>query len=684
MNAVQRITPHLRTITAPAPLRNLPYWMVWRLERRPNEVKPRKVPYYPTGERRHGQQGTPIDLAKLTTFALARVAAVKLGMDGVGFAHVVEGGVVTLDFDNCVDGGTVDPAVLELVRNTYAEFSPSGTGVHATFVGDASLLGNRKARATEGAFGVEAFSSTGFTTFTGHLLDHVDLLGLEDTVAPIPQRVLDFCQQRFGRVDTIPDTDDFTAGFEPRLNLSVSQMEKLLDALDPDMGRDDWIKVGMALHHECEGDDTGFDLWNDWSSAGGKYPSEEGLREQWDSFTRRMGPGRKQVTMATTIRLAKAAGLQWPPAPTAEDVAAKADAIVGPAEAAVKPRTPEGYSGRFKAVSPLDVMSQPPTQWLIRHVVPAADLIVLYGASGAGKSFVALDMAIHIARGAPWRGKRTEKGRVVYVAAEGGGGVGKRFRAYCDYHGIDATTLDVATITAAPNFLDTDDITEMTATLRALGDVSLLIVDTFAQVTPGANENAGEDMGRALRNARLLREATGATVMLVHHAGKDLSRGARGWSGIKAAADAEIEVVRHEDGRGREIALGKMKDGEDGLRWGFKLETILLGLDDYGDEITSCVAVEAELAKTAAEDKERKGVRRRGRVEHHVLEIIATMGEADTCSLDDLIRQSVESMPVEAGQRDTRRQVVVRAIQKMAKEQDGPLTIAGGRVIFYA
>ena len=57
--------------------------------------------------------------------------------------------------------------------------------------------------------------------------------------------------------------------------LSVAQIEAILKHLSPDMGREDWIRVGMALHHECEGDDTGFDQWDEWSSDGATYPRSE-------------------------------------------------------------------------------------------------------------------------------------------------------------------------------------------------------------------------------------------------------------------------------------------------------------------------------------------------------------------------------------------------------------------------
>ena len=128
-----------------------------------------------------------------------------------------------------------------------------------------------------------------------------------------------------------------------------------------------------------------------------------------------------------------------------------------------------------------------------------------------------------------------------------------------------------------------------------------------------------------------------------------------------------------------------MKDGDDGLQWGFTLSVVTLGLDEDGDEITSCVALEAELKPTSEAPRDGKGLKRRGKVETHVLEMIATLGEADTFPLPTLIEVCVAALPApEAGQRDTRRQVVVRAIQSLSKEKDGLLTVTGNTVIFYS
>ena len=238
-------------------------------------------------------------------------------------------------------------------------------------------------------------------------------------------------------------------------------------------------------------------------------------------------------------------------------------------------------------------------------------------------------------------------------------------------------------ITAAPNFLDTDDISEVIAEIKNIGSPAMIVVDTLAQVSPGANENTSEDMGRVLSNIRLLHEATGAMILLVHHAGKDLSKGSRGWSGLKAAADVQIEVLRY-DGGDREIVIEKMKDGEDGLRWGFKLEVIELGIDMDGDIVTSCVAIEAEVSGNKADPGERKGLKRRGHMENHVLEMMALFGERSVVPALELIDKAAEALPApEPGKRDIRRQSVTRAINSLSREKDGPLRMEGGKIFFY-
>ena len=673
MTGVRAIAPALQAVRVPEPLRAIPGWLMWRYEHFEGEAKPRKIPFWADGTRRHGTQGGPQDRDRLTTFVAARDAAIRAGFDGVGFAPLADFGYCFLDFDNCVDvHGNTPKEIEQIVSRTYAEYSPSGKGIRAALKGD---LGNHKSHATPDQFGFETFSSTGFVTFTGNILPSCELLGYEDHIAAVDQHTEDLCHRRFGATAGATfDPDDFMAGREPRLGLSIGEMEALLAVLDPSMGREPWLRIGMALKHETDGDDTGFELWDEWSSQGDTYPGTEGLRYQWESF--RAAPGKRQVTMASVIKMAKDAGYRPYEAPSREEVLAKAEAIMA--------ELPKKSVGRFGPVPIYDLTQREPMSWLIKGVLPKAELGILFGASGSGKTFVALDLAFSIARGIAWRNRRTTKGRVVLIAAEGGSGLGKRGDAYARYHGFDLrTTQDLHVITAAPNFLDSDDISEVIAEIKNLGDVDMIVIDTLAQVSPGANENTSDDMGKVLSNIRLLHEATGAMNLVVHHAGKDLSKGSRGWSGLKAAADVQIEVIRHENGE-REIHIDKMKDGEDGVRWGFKLEVIDLGVDYDGDPVTSCVAIETELSKPVEDPADRKGLKRRGRMENHVLEIMTLFGAESTVPAYELIEKATEALPPpENGKRDIRRQSVTRAINSLSREKDGPLKLQGGKIIFY-
>ncbi len=240
---------------------------------------------------------------------------------------------------------------------------------------------------------------------------------------------------------------------------------------------------------------------------------------------------------------------------------------------------------RFEAVPIGQFTEGAPLTWFIKGVIPRAALGVIYGQSTAGKSFIALDLAAHIALGREWLGHRVTKARVVYVVAEGVAGSRKRNQALAHALGIDLNDLDVHIVADAPNLLKEDDGKALAAELSLI-QADLVIVDTLAQTTPGANENSSEDMGLALRHCKTIHEASGATVLLIHHSGKDIAKGSRGWSGIKGACDFEGEVLR--DGDDRLFKVSKNKDSSDGDEYHFKLKIEHLGVDEDLEAVTSC------------------------------------------------------------------------------------------------
>ena len=223
--------------------------------------------------------------------------------------------------------------------------------------------------------------------------------------------------------------------------------------------------------------------------------------------------------------------------------------------------------------------------WLDRNC-----LSMLYGPSNAGKTFVALDIAMHIAAGKPWRGLRVNGGPVLYIAAEGGAGIRNRLAAIK----CDRPELAAAPFTLLPVGLDLHGQGDAMAVCEIMPDAdpALVVIDTLARSMGAGDENTAKDAAMFVRNCDLIREVTGAHVMVIHHTGKDEDRGARGSSALKAAVDNEIQVTSE-----WEIISRKQRDQEPSEPLHFKLRSVVLGSDEDGDPVTSAVIDVAEPPK---------------------------------------------------------------------------------------
>lgn len=223
--------------------------------------------------------------------------------------------------------------------------------------------------------------------------------------------------------------------------------------------------------------------------------------------------------------------------------------------------------------------------WLDRNC-----LSMLYGPSNAGKTFVALDIAMHIAASQPWRGLRVNGGPVLYIAAEGGAGIRNRLAAIK----LDKPDMSAAPFTLLPVGLDLHGQGDALAVCEIMPDAdpALVVIDTLARSMGTGDENTAKDAAMFVRNCDLIREATGAHVMVIHHTGKDEDRGARGSSALRAAVDNEIQVTAD-----CEIISRKQRDQEPPEALHFKLRSVVLGVDEDGDPVTSAVVDEAEPPK---------------------------------------------------------------------------------------
>lgn len=237
--------------------------------------------------------------------------------------------------------------------------------------------------------------------------------------------------------------------------------------------------------------------------------------------------------------------------------------------------------GRFRLIGASELKSRPPLAWAIKGVLPESGLASIYGPSGSGKSFLALDMAEAIASGSRWFGHRAYQRPVVYIALEGEAGYKNRLEAWEMANG--SSPQGISFVMEPFKITNPTDVDDMTATVPAR---SIIIIDTLNRAAPTADENSSKDMGEIIDGAKRLQFATDSLVILVHHTGKDRSKGLRGHSSLHAALDAAIEVIHEPPNRA--FSVTKAKDGSMGQPFPFILESHTLGVDADGDPITSC------------------------------------------------------------------------------------------------
>ena len=247
---------------------------------------------------------------------------------------------------------------------------------------------------------------------------------------------------------------------------------------------------------------------------------------------------------------------------------------------------PQKTVSPYPLVSVGEVLKCPPLRWRVKGLIPARGIGQIYGASTAGKSFLSLDLAVHVARGATWYNHKTKSAPVTIFSLEGQEGTRNRLAAYIAYHGEELPP-NLSIGTAPTTLYKSEDLEAIAASLP---DGCLCIVDTQACASVGLDENRTDDMTILIEGCKQLAARKDCFVLLVHHAGKDLTRGARGSSTQLPSWDCCIEATRN--GQRREWKAVKVKDGGgEGEKHPFRLAVVDLGADEDGDRITSCVAL---------------------------------------------------------------------------------------------
>jgi hypothetical protein len=222
------------------------------------------------------------------------------------------------------------------------------------------------------------------------------------------------------------------------------------------------------------------------------------------------------------------------------------------------PAAPEASVDRMRQrlLSVQQLLQLPRPEPLIGEVLVAGSFAVLYGKYATGKSFLALDWALCVAAKLPWQGQEVRGGRVLYVAAEGSGGLGPRVAAWLQHTGLE----DVGDLEVFPEPLNLTCEREVEAlvTLTSQEQHRLVVIDTLNRSLVGGDENSSTDIGQAIDAAGRVQKASGGAVVFIHHPGKD-GQTIRGHSSLEGAVDTMLEL--RADGDLLTLKCEKQKDG---------------------------------------------------------------------------------------------------------------------------
>lgn len=255
----------------PLNLKTIPRFLLWKytLVGDAEHQKWSKLPVQPTGKAASSTNPTT-----WTDFLTAQKAYENGNFDGIGFVFTGDDDLVGVDVDDCRDPttGELSDFAQQIVDNVkgYCEVSPSGTGIK---IFTRAELQNAH---VDHSIGLEVYAKSRYFTITGHHLQGDLPNEPQDLTAHVPARTI------------TRSTDDDFANYTPAVDgWDLHRVEtELLSQLDPNMGYDDWKNVGMALHHQFQGDVEALEAWDRWSCEGAKYSTigMNSCTNKWKSF----------------------------------------------------------------------------------------------------------------------------------------------------------------------------------------------------------------------------------------------------------------------------------------------------------------------------------------------------------------------------------------------------------------
>ena len=269
----------------------------------------------------------------------------------------------------------------------------------------------------------------------------------------------------------------------------------------------------------------------------------------------------------------------------------------------------------------LSEMGDRPTaiDWLIKGYLVRDTTTQLFGDPGSGKSFIALDMALSIATGKEWLGRKTKSGPVFYIAGEGLQGLQRRKEAWLRYNGIEDRSAPFWLSDGATRLSDPEQLAALIADIDAAtaeeGMPYLLVIDTVARNFGNGDENSTQDMNAFIAALDTLRQRYRCCILLVHHTGHADKSRARGSIALFGSLDAEYRVEKIGDDTVQMVST-RQKDNDDPQPLAWTLTRYNLPwADEDGDPLNSAVLVPNDFVPAAKPIKEKMGNQQRRALE---------------------------------------------------------------------
>lgn len=539
----------------PQELRERPQWCVAGADKRPLTAS--------------GRAASVTDPATWGSFEAVCAYASRHGL-GIGYVLHESDEYTCIDLDVKDDTTTEQMQRFQKIVDTfdsYTEHSRSGRGLHVWIRGKVARGMRRD--------GVEVYSHERFMICTGNTLH-------QKPIAPRPE-LLYMLSADMGRTET---AQPLAGG--PEVETDEAILQRATSAANgakfQALFSGDWQAIGHADHSKADAQLV--QMLAEYSAN-----DEQVMRLFLQSaLGQRDKATKRKDYLPRTLAQARAHQANEANAEHGRQVAMQL--MAGELLKRMTPNRPARLApaGGLRLVAANEIAARPPMKWLVRGVLPEKGIGAIFGQPGSGKSFLVLDLLAAVSGGFHWFGIPTKAAPVVYITLEGQAGMPQRIHAYR----AKGRTLDsIAFIEQPIDLREPETLKELVSLIRDAGlGGGVVCVDTLAASAPGMDENTSADMGQLIENLKDLQAELDGFVLVVHHSGKDETRGMRGWSGLNGALDSAIAVSRVSDDKKdarRKWEVSKSKDGRDGMSNDFVLEQVLLGHDEDGQPITSCV-----------------------------------------------------------------------------------------------